>query len=68
MKRITILTLLACSLLSLSTVVDAKKQYVPSEKVLNQMTEIELARYQNKFKTEEHEKAKHLLSLAQTEQ
>ena len=59
MKRISILTFLTFPLLSLSTVVDAKKQYQPSEKVLNQMMEIELERYQNKFKTEEHEKAKH---------
>ena len=67
MKRISILTFLTFSLLSLSTVVDAKKQYQPSEKVLNQMMEIELERYQNKFKTEEHEKAKHQLNLVQTE-
>ena len=67
MKRISILTFLTFSLLSLSTVVDAKKQYQPSEKVLNQMMEIELERYQNKFHTEEKQKAKHELSLAQTE-
>ena len=51
MKHYSILAILSL-LLSLDFV-SAKKQYQPSEKVLNQMMEIELERYQQKFKTEE---------------
>lgn len=55
---------LIAGLLSVSTL--AKKQYQPSEKVLNKMMEIELERYQNMFGGEEKQRAKHEISLSQT--
>jgi len=53
MKKASVLAYAAVLSITLLSEISAKKQYQPSEQVLNQMMEIELERYQQKFNSEE---------------